>query len=131
MRVITFNTSSTEEKSDLKTLKEKVDESQVRDFMDGKYANINNEWVSVVKASDGNYYTYEYKTIKTGAVSVGTNETSNASLKAAVNDISISDEQGGLGTNIVPAYNLILNNQSTYLSQTKKKYHHCISRWRI
>lgn len=120
MRVITFNTSSTEEKSDLKTLKEKVDESQVRDFMDGKYANINNEWVSVVKASDGNYYTYEYKTIKTGAVSVGTNETSNASLKAAVNDISISDEQGGLGTNIVPAYNLILNNQSTYLSQTKK-----------
>ncbi len=50
MRVITFNTSSTEEKSDLKTLKEKVDESQVRDFMDGKYANINNEWVSVVKA---------------------------------------------------------------------------------
>ena len=42
MRVITFNTSSTEEKSNLKTLKEKVDESQVRDFMDGKYANINN-----------------------------------------------------------------------------------------
>lgn len=120
MRVITFNTSSTEEKSDLKTLKEKVDESQVRDFADGKYANINNEWVRVVKASDGNYYTYEYKTIKTGAVSVGTNEISNASLKAAVNDISISDEQGGLGTNIVPAYNLILNNQSTYLSKTKK-----------
>lgn len=120
MRVITFNTSSTEEKSDLKTLKEKVDESQVRDFMDGKYANINNEWVKVVKASDGNYYTYEYKTIKTGAVSVGTNEKSNDSLKADVNNISISDEQGGLGTNVVPAYNLILNNESTYLSKTKK-----------
>ena len=116
MRVITFNTPSNQNKVTLKVLKDKVDKNKVY----GGWAKVNGNWVEVVKASDNNYYTFEEKAIDTGAISVGTNSTSNANLITAVDNITISDEQGGLGTNIVPAYNLIINNKEKYLSNTKK-----------
>ena len=116
MRVITFNTPSWQDKVTLKVLKDKVDKNKVYDG----WAYVNGNWVEVVKASDNNYYTFEEKAIDTGAISVGTNSTSNANLITAVDNITISDEQGGLGTNIVPAYDLIINNKEKYLSNTKK-----------
>ena len=124
MRVITFNTPENQKKAKLKVLKDKIDENKVRGKLTYEgykyYTNINENWVEVVKASDNNYYTFEEKTIDTGAISVGTNSTSNANLITAVDNITISDEQNGLGTNIVPAYDLIINNKETYLSSTKK-----------
>ena len=116
MRVITFNTPSNQNKVTLKVLKDKVDKNQVYNG----WAKVNGNWVEVVKASDNNYYTFEEKAIDTGAISVGTNSTSNANLITAVDNITISDDQGGLGTNIVPAYDLIINNKEKYLSNTKK-----------
>ena len=116
MRVITFNTPSDQNKVTLKVLKDKVDKNIVYNG----WAKVNGNWVEVVKASDNNYYTFEEKAIDTGAISVGTNSTSNANLITAVDNITISDEQGGLGTNIVPAYDLIINNKEKYLSNTKK-----------
>ena len=41
-------------------------------------------------------------------------------IQNAVNNITISNERGGLGTEIVPAYKLINDNKATYLSNTKK-----------
>ena len=71
-------------------------------------------------ATDGNLYYYVTPGIDYGSRLIGNNSTSNQNLKNAVNNITISNERGGLGTEIVPAYKLINDNKATYLSNTKK-----------
>ena len=84
--------------------------------VDGKEYTVN----SKVNASDGNKYYYINKPIEYGAKLIGTNETSNEELISLVDDISISSELSGFGTYINPAFKLINNNPSQYLSDSKK-----------
>ena len=134
MRVITFNRNSNGTYEDMVTL---VKDSDIKERTETRYNWIGIPYTVTIRyveingveyevsdekttGSDGNSYYYVYKPIKYGAISVGTNETSNESLKTAVDNISISSEKSGLGTNIVPAFNLITANKDTYLSDTKK-----------
>ena len=126
MKVITFNQNNTGTSYYQRTL---VKDSDVKTednggwfgprhyvVVDGKEYTVN----SKVNASDGNKYYYINKPIEYGAKLIGTNETSNEELISLVDDISISSELSGFGTYINPAFKLINNNPSQYLSDSKK-----------
>lgn len=71
-------------------------------------------------ATDGEQYYYVNAGIDYGSRVIGNNSTSNQELKDKVSKITIGNERSGFGTYIVPAYKLINNNKTTYLSDTKK-----------
>ena len=146
IRVITFNTKNTGTASNMRTLVDPADikTKQVEKWIQGhyewqgfsrvwveghyetvevKYTTINGTDYEIDEderayGSDGERYYYVYVPIEHGAISVGTSADSN--LVNKVRNISISSELSGFGTYVKPAFKLINDNKSTYLSTTKK-----------
>ena len=126
MKVITFNqagkgTTTDDRNNKSYTLVRDEDIKKGRGY---NYVEINGQEYIVSKdtimATDNKYYHYIELPINYGARLVGTNANSNEELKEAVSNITISSRKEGFSTYINPAFELINNNSSKYISNTKK-----------
>ena len=142
IRVITFNKTSPGTEKNYRTLVDpaniytKQEEQWIRGhyegwtWVEGHYEMVDVEFTTIngteyrlsdndkVTATDGNKYHSVKVPIPYGARSIGT--TADSDLITKVDNISISSEREGFGTNVNPAFELINDNKETYLSSTKK-----------
>ena len=115
--VITFNTFENETKNLINLVNSKGKEK-------AKYNGIEYEVKGQYMSTNGNEYDGIEVGLECGAIDRGNAKANNTdereNLKEDISKITVTSARGGLGTFICPALNMITNNQSTYLSSTKK-----------